>query len=165
MLPCGPAFPHEPDVKVQNSGGMGKCSNGMTLHRYSMLIDFFVESFAEGDNICAAILGPGTFGAVRSKPKVDAIKKMKTRGIDHRIRIGVNLGAEEEGRCEDSLKALNHSPVMTTIGSKTKEIEHLDGSIKADDTAFLLDSQGGHPYGDQAVLPEGDGPFIMHLPQ
>ena len=44
---------------------------------------------------------------------------------------------------------------MTTIGSKTKEIEHLDGSIKADDTAFLLDSQGGHPYGDQAVLPEG----------
>jgi len=165
MLPRSPAFPHEPDVKVQDSGRVGKCNNGMTLHKYSMLIDFIVEGFAEGDIISTAILGPGTFGAVRSKPKVDAIKKMKTRGIDHRIRIGVILGAEEEGRCEDSLKALNHSPVMTTIGSKTKEIEHLEGSIKADDTAFLWDSQGGNPFGDQAVLPEGDVCFIMHLQQ
>jgi len=36
-----------------------------------------------------------------------------------------------------------------------KEIEHLEGSIKADDTALLLDSQGGYPYGDQPVLSEG----------
>ncbi len=43
-----PAFPHEPDVKVQDSGGMCECSNGMTLHRYSMLIDFVEEGFAEG---------------------------------------------------------------------------------------------------------------------
>ena len=155
MLPRSPAFPHEPDVKVQDSGRVGKCNNGMTLHKYSMLIDFIVEGFAEGDIISTAILGPGTFGAVRSKPKVDAIKKMKTRGIDHRIRIGVILGAEEDRGCENSLESLNHPSIMAPIGSETKEIEHLEGSIKADGTALLLDRQGGYPDGDQAVLAEG----------
>jgi hypothetical protein len=29
----------------------------------------------------------------------------------------------------------------------------------------LWDSQGGNPFGDQAVLPEGDVCFIMHLQQ
>ena len=165
MLPCGPAFPHEPDVKVQNSGGMGKCSNGMTLHRYSMLIDFFVESFAEGDNISAAILGLGTLGAVRSKPKVDAIKKMKTRGIHQQISIRMILGAEEDGRCEDSLKALNNSPIMATVGSEAEEIEHLKGSLKVDGAALLLHGESGHPDGNQPILAEGDGRFIMHLSQ
>jgi hypothetical protein len=46
---------------------------------------------------------------------------------------------------------------MTTIGGKTKEIEHLVGSIKADDTGFLLDRQGGYPYGDHSVLAEPSG--------
>ena len=130
-----------------------------------MLIDFFVESFAEGDNISAAILGLGTLGAVRSKPKVDAIKKMKTRGIHQRISIGLILGAEEDGRCEDSLKALNNSPIMATVGSEAEEIEHLKGSFKVDGAAFLLDGESGYPNGDQAILTVGDGRFIMHLPQ
>jgi tRNA-binding EMAP/Myf-like protein len=144
---------------------MGECSNGMTLHRYSMLIDFIVEGFAEGDNISVAILGPGTLGAVRSKPKVDAIKKMKTRGIHQQISIGMILGAEEDGCCEDSLKALNNSPVMATVGSEAEEIEHLKGGLKVDGAAFLLDGESGYPNGDQPILAEGDGRFIMHLPQ
>ena len=73
-----------------------------------MLIDFVVEGFAEGDNISVAILGPGTLGAVRSKPEVDAIKKMKTRGIHQQVGIGAILRAEEDGRREDSLKALDN---------------------------------------------------------
>jgi hypothetical protein len=89
------------------------------------------------------------------------IEKVKTRRINQAIRIGVIVGAEEDRGCEDSLEALNHSPIMTTIGSKTKEIEHLEGGIKADDTAFLLDRQGGYPYGYQSVLAEGQAKLGM----
>ena len=90
---------------------------------------------------------------------------MKTRGINQRISIRVILGAEEDGRCEDSLKALNNSPIMATVGSEAEEIEHLKGSFKVDGAAFLLDGESGYPNGDQAILAEGDGRFIMHLPQ
>jgi hypothetical protein len=139
-------------------------SNGMTLHRDSMLIDFVVEGFAEGDGVSDAIVGLGSLAVVGSKPKVEAIKKMKTRGINQRIGVGVILGSEEDGRCEDSLKALNHSPIMATVGSEPEEIEHLKGSVKVDGAAFLLDGESGYPNGDQAILAEGDGRFIMHPP-
>ncbi len=80
---------------------------------------------------------------------------MKTRGIDQRISIGVNLGAEEDRRCEDSLKALDDSPIMAVVGSEAEEIEHLEGSLKADGAAFLLHGESGYPNGDQAILAEG----------
>ena len=155
MLPHSPAFPHEPNVKVQNSRGMSECSDGMTLHRYAMLVDLIVERFAESDGVAGAILGSGSRSVLRGKPEVNAIKKMKTRGINQRIGIGVILGAEEDGRCEDSLKALNNSPIMATVGSEAEEIEHLKGSFKVDGAAFLLDGESGYPNGDQAILAEG----------
>ena len=124
---------------------MGECSYGMTLHRYSMLVDLVVEDLAQGDGVDGVILGRRTPGVVWGKPNVEMIKKVKTRRIDQAIRIGVIVGAEEDRGCEDSLEALNHSPIMTTVGSKTKEIYHLKSSLKMDDTAFLLDSQSGYP--------------------
>ena len=65
------------------------------------------------------------------------------------------MGAEEDGRCEDPLKALNNSPIMTTVGSQAEEIEHLEGSVKVDGLASLLDGQSGYPNGDQLILAEG----------
>ena len=130
-----------------------------------MLVDLIVERFAENDGVAGDILGSGSRSVVRTKPEVNAIKKMKTRGVNQRISIGVILGAEEDSRCEDSLKALDNSPIMATIGSEAEEIEHLKGSFKVDGAAFLLDGESGYPNGDQAILAEGDGPFIMHLLQ
>ena len=95
---------------------------------------------------------------------MNAIKKMKPRGIHQQISIRMILGAEGDGRCEDSLKALNNSPIVTTVGSEPEEIEHLKGSFKVDGAAFLLQSEGRNPNGDQAILAEGDGRFIMHPP-
>jgi len=94
------------------------CSNGMTLHRYPMLIDLIVKGFTENDGVTGAILGSGSRSVVRSKPELNAIKEMKTRGIHQPISIRMILGAEEDGRCEDSLKALDNSPIMATIGSE-----------------------------------------------
>ena len=111
------------------------------------------------------IVGSGSRSMVRSKPEVNAIKKMKAQGINQRIRIRIILGAEEDGGCEDSLETLNDSPVVSPVGSEAEEIEHLKGSFKVDDAAFLLDGESGYPNGDQAILAEGDGRFIMHLPQ
>ena len=108
----------------------------------------------EGDRISAAI-SRGTLGAVGCKPEVNAIKKMKTRGIHQQISIRTILRAEEDGRCEDSLKALNNSPIMATVGSEAEEIEHLMGSLKVDGAAFLLDGESGYPNGDQSILAEG----------
>ena len=140
---------------------MGECTDGMALHRDSMLVDLVVEGFAQGNGVARIILGRRTLGVIWGEPKVEMIKKVKTRRINQAIRIGVIVGAEEDRGCEDSLEALNHSPIMTTIGSKTKEIEHLEGGIKADDTAFLLDRQGGYPYGYQSVLAQGQAKLGM----
>jgi hypothetical protein len=134
---------------------MSERSNGMTLHRYAMLVDLIVECFAENDGVAGTILGSGSRSVVRSKPEVNAIEKMKTRGIRQQISIRMILGAEEDGRCEDSLKALNNSPIMTTVGSEAEEIEHLKGSLKVDGAAFLLDGESGYPNGDQPILAEG----------
>ena len=65
------------------------------------------------------------------------------------------LGAEEDGRCEDSLKTLNNSPIMAPIGSEAEEIEHLKGSFKVDGATFLLDGESGYPDGNQPILAEG----------
>lgn len=81
---------------------------------------------------------------VRTKPKVDAIKELKTRRINERVGIGKILRAEEDGRCEDSPETLNHSLKMATVGREANEIEHLKGSFKVDDPAFLLDGEGGY---------------------
>jgi len=134
---------------------MSERSYGMTLHRYAMSVDLVVEGFAEDDGVFGAVFGSGSLRVVRGKPKVDAIKKMKTRGIHQQISVRMILGAEEDGRCEDSLKALNNSPIMATVGSEAEEIEHLKGSFKVDGAAFLLDGESGYPNGDQAILAEG----------
>lgn len=155
MVPHRPALPHKPNVKVQDSGGMGECSDGITLHRDAVLVDFIIEGFAEGDGISVTILGSESLGVVRCKPKVDAIKKMKTRGINQRISIGMILRAEEDGRCEDSLETLNHSPIVATVGSEPEEIEHLEGSVKVDGAAFVLDGESSYPNGNQSILAEG----------
>jgi hypothetical protein len=165
MLSQSPAFPHEPNVKVQNSRRLSECSDGMTLHRYAMLVDLIVKRFAENDGVVGAILGSGSRSVVRGKPEVNAIKKMKTRGINQPISIRIILGAEEDRCCEDSLETLNDSPIMATVGSESEEIEHLKGSIKVDDATFLLHGESGYPDGNQPILAEGDGPFIMHLLQ
>jgi hypothetical protein len=46
-----------------------------------------------------------------------------------------------------------------------EKVEHLGGRIEMKFTGFVPQGEGGHPDRDKAVLPEGDGPFIMHLPQ
>lgn len=38
MLPRTPALPNEPQIEVKKPWGMGECSKGMTLDRYSMLV-------------------------------------------------------------------------------------------------------------------------------
>ena len=155
MLPRTPALPGEPYVEVQKPWSMGECGHGMALDRDAMFIDLVVEGFAQGDGVGGVILGRRSLGMIWGEPQVEMIEKVKSRGINQAIHIGVIVGAEEDRGCEDSLEALNHPTIMTTIGRKSEEIEHLDGSLKADGAAFLLDSQGGYPYGDQSVLTEG----------
>jgi hypothetical protein len=43
---------------------MGECSYGMTLHRYSMLVDLVVEDLAQGDGVDGVILGRRTLGMI-----------------------------------------------------------------------------------------------------
>ncbi len=53
---------------------MFECGDRMTLHRYSVSVELIVRGFAEGGCISAIILGTGALGAVRGKPKVDAVE-------------------------------------------------------------------------------------------
>ena len=134
---------------------MSERSDGMTLHRYAMLVDLIAEGFAENDGVAGAILSSGSRSVVRSKPEMNAIKKMKTRGIHQPISIRMILGAEEDGRCEDSLETLNNSPIMAPIRSEAEEIEHLKGSFKVDGATFLLDGRVATQMGTNRSWPNG----------
>jgi hypothetical protein len=110
----------------------------MTFHRYAISVDLIAERFAESDGVAGAILGSVSRSALRGKPDVNAIKKLKMRGSHQQISIRIILRAEEDGR-ENSLKALNSSPIMATVGRETEEFEHLKVSLEVDGTAVLLD--------------------------
>ena len=46
-----PSFPNQPQVKIQYAWRVGQRSHHLTLHRNPMLVDLFVEGFAENDAI------------------------------------------------------------------------------------------------------------------
>jgi hypothetical protein len=73
-----PALPDEPYVEVKKPWSMGECGHGMTLHRYSMLVDLVVEGFAESNGVTGAILGGSTLGLIWGEPKAEIIKKVET---------------------------------------------------------------------------------------
>jgi hypothetical protein len=155
MLSRTPALPDEPYVEIKKPWGMGECRDGMTLHGYSMLVDLVVKCFAQGDGVHGVIFGHGTLDMVWGKPKLEMIKKVKSRRINQAIRIRVIVGPEKDCRCENPLETLNNSPITTTIGGKTEEIEHLEGSFKVDGVTFLLHRESSYPNGNQPVLAEG----------
>jgi hypothetical protein len=103
MLPHSPALPNKPHVEVKKPWSVGECSHSMTLHRYSMLVDLVVERFAESDGVAGAIFDRRILRMIWGKPKVEVIKKVKTREIKRAIRIGVIVGAEKDRSGEDSL--------------------------------------------------------------
>ena len=58
---------------------MSERSDGMTLHRYAMLVDLIVERFAENDGVAGDILGSGSRSVVRTKPEVNGQKNENAR--------------------------------------------------------------------------------------
>jgi hypothetical protein len=82
VLSCTPALPDEPHIKVKKPRGVGECSDRMTIHGYSMLVDLVVERFTEGDGVASVLADRRSLGVIRRKPKVEAVEKMKTRRID-----------------------------------------------------------------------------------
>ncbi len=119
------------------------------------MVDLIVEGFAEDDGVAGAILGSGSRTTVRSKPEVNAIKKMKTRRVNQRIRIGMVLRAEEDGCCEDSLETLDNSPIMATVGSEAEEIEHLKSSVKVEVRLFCWTARVATQMGINRSWPKG----------
>ena len=53
---------------------MGECSYCMTFHRYSMLVDLVVESYAKSNGVAGAIFDRRTLGMIWGKTKAKAVE-------------------------------------------------------------------------------------------
>ena len=62
--------------------------------------------------------------------------------------------AEENCSCENTLEALDKTPVMETILRQLQEFEHLGSTFEANRAAFLFHRESGNPDRYKAVLAE-----------
>ena len=93
------------------------------------------------------------------------VQEVKPREVDELGAARRLLCTEEDRGSEDSLETLDQAPVVRAILGEAKEVEQSGGRIEVNRSALLLQSESGDPDGNQTVLAEGDGRFIMHLPQ
>ena len=83
LVSHGPTLPHNPDIEIQQAGGVGQAGDDLPLHRNAVLIDFVIEALAEGDDVLVSVSSwRGTrSGAV--EPKLETIKEMKSRPVEN----------------------------------------------------------------------------------
>ena len=79
LVSYGPTLPHNPDIEIQQAGGIGQARDHLALYWDAVLIDFVIEALAEGDDVLVSVSSwRGTrSGAV--EPKLQTIKEMKSR--------------------------------------------------------------------------------------
>jgi len=160
-----PTLPGRPEVKIENARGVSQGGHHLALHGNTVLVDLPVERFAQGDGISGFFGGSFGCGLGGIEPELHAIEKVKSTPVNHAVAGRLVLGAEENSSRKDSLEALNDSPIMIAVRGQVEEIEHLRSSAKSDGAALLAERQRGDPDGDQAILAERNGRFIMHPPQ
>jgi len=160
-----PGSPYQPSIEVQSPWGMGKTSNGFPFQGNAMLVNFFVKRLADGDGVGL------NFGScvIRRRfivePESHAIKEVKTRKVDELGAAWPLVGSEKDCSGKNPFKACNQATVVGAVFGQAKEIEQLSSRVKVDGSALLFEGECSDPYGDEPVLTERDGRFIMHLPQ
>jgi hypothetical protein len=139
---------------------VGEGGDNLAFDGNPMLIDLSIERLAERDGIFRSIaIWRGLIGVV--EPKSKAIKKVKTSPVSDAVPIRLIVGAEEDRRCEDALKALRNAAIMAAIFREAKEVQHLCSAVELDCPALLLDSERRDPNGNQPVLAERQTKFGM----
>ena len=99
------------------------------------------------------------------EPEMELIERVEARWVGEVVSIRLIVCTEEDSGREDSLECLRDSAIVAPVLRQVKEVEHLSGTFKANCTALLLYGERGYPDGNESVLTEGDGRFIMHPPQ
>jgi hypothetical protein len=148
-----PAFPGNPHIEVEDTRRVGQRNHHFALHGHAVTVDFAIEGFAEGDRVrMVAAIG---------EPNVKLIKKVKTSPIDQTVAAGLFLGAEENCRSKDALKALRDATVIATIFRQSEEVQDLGGALEMYDAALLAEREGRDPDRDEPVLAEGKAEVRM----
>lgn len=119
-----------------------------------MSVNLLVKRLAENDRVLWDVIG-GRGLVVVVKPKLNAIKEVKTCPIGDVVSTWLVVGPEEDGRGEDSLESLDDPPIVAAVLGQAEEVKHLGSTLEADDTAFLLNCECGYPDGNETVLAKG----------
>src|SRR5207245_6401554 len=115
LVSYGPTLPHNPDIEIQQAGGIGQARDHLALYWDAVLIDFIIEALAEGDDVLVSV---GSWRGIRIgavEPKLETIKEMKSRPVENLRGSLCCFRAEENCSCENTLEALDKTPVMETI--------------------------------------------------
>jgi hypothetical protein len=133
---------------------MRESGDDLALSRDAVGVDLLVKRLAEGDRVFCAIVGRGGLMVI-VEPKSNPIEEVKTCPVSNVVSTRLIVGAKEDGGCEDPLEALNDAAIMTSVLSKTEEVQHLTGGVEADDPARLLHSECRYPDGNEPILTKG----------
>ena len=143
---------------------MGEGGDDLPLNRNPVCVDFTIKCLAySNDVVMPTDRRKFTFG--RDEPELQVIEEMEAAPIEEWSGVRMIFGSEENGCAEEPLEAIHEAAVVWAVFGKMEKVKHLGGRIEMELAGFLAQGERGHPDGDEAVLAERDGRFIMHLPQ
>jgi hypothetical protein len=160
LVPQRPGLPHNPDIEVEQTRGVGQGGDDLLLHRNAVLIDLVIETLAERNTIFVSVCSRRGLVIGAIEPKLDTIKKMNPRPVENPRRGLCSLDPEKDASREDALEALHEASVMETILRQLQEFEHLGGAFEANRAASLFHRERGNPDGDEAVLTKWQKPKL-----
>jgi hypothetical protein len=125
----------------------------LALDRDSMFVDLLAEGFAERNCVFSRVAARrGLIGIVA--PKSKAVEEVKACPVRNAVSSRLIVGAEEDGRREDPLEALDDAAVVAAVFGKAEEVQHPGGTVEVDTPTPLLDSERRDSDGNQPVLAE-----------
>jgi hypothetical protein len=144
---------------------VSKTGDRFPLHRNPVLVDLLLKRLAES-NYVLMDYGTSLSGSrVWTEPESHPIEEVKTGEVNDSGAVWPFVCSKKDGGREDPLKASDQAAIVRAVFGQVKEVEDLRSRPKPNYASLLSHRKGGDPDGDQTVLTEGDGPFIMHLPQ
>jgi len=118
-----PTFPDDPDVEVEQPGGVSQAGDNLPLHWNRVLIDLLIEAVAQCNYVIGLIRCWRVVRLCAVEPELHAIKKMEPGDVETLASGPIFIGVKENASGKDALKTLNEATVMNAIFWKLQELE------------------------------------------
>ncbi len=147
-----PTLPGDPDVEIQETGGVCQGGYHLTLDGDWVLIELAVERFAQHDEIAGSLVGQRVRFVAAIEPELHAVDEVEASPIHDELLPELVFRSKEDRGGEDALKSTFHSAVLSAIFGQPEVVDQLSWAVEMKGRALLLEGECRQPDGYQSVL-------------